>query len=533
MLVDVTTLTHQQLLALYTERERVIAEQQQQIATHQQQIATHQQTIATHQRQIATQEQTILQKQHQIDQLLRMRYGSSRERFVADAAQQVLPFLVDTERVGDAVEKEIATITVEYTRTARAKHPGRLPLPEHLEVVEVVYEPDVDTAGMKRIGQETSDELVVEPARFYIRRHVRPKYVTPERDDASQSVVIAALPDRAIDKCSASDELLAEITIAKHIYHVPVYRQLEQYAALGVKLPASTVDGWQRLLGLRLRPLYAALRAMIPQASYLQVDETGIAVQDRTKKGKTHRGYIWSYHAPVDGIIYFDYQRGRGGINCHEMLGEYRGYLQTDGYAAYNQHKAREGIIPLACWAHVRRKFFEAQSNDQPRATWMLEMIGALYKIERDAREQTLAADERKKLRLEKSHPVTIAIGQWLVQSLEETTPKSPIGAAVRYAVSLWSELENYLHDGHLEIDNNLIENAIRPLALGRKNYLFAGSHDAAINIAMYRSFFATCRLHRIDQRRWLLHVLRTIAATPTDQYHTLLPSNVDRSLLG
>lgn len=532
MPADVTTLSREDLLRAYLERERIVVEQQQQIIEQTQTIDDHQRQIAELDQQISDHQQTLLQKQFHIAKLERMLFGSSRERFTVPDGQQVLPFLVDTERVAEAVETEAATIAVEYTRTARAKHPGRLPLPEHLEVVEVVHEPDIDTTGMKRIGEETTDELVHVPGRFFIRRNKRSKWVTPEHDDASQSIVIAALPARAIDKCQASDELLVAITINKHVYHLPVYRQLEMFAADGVRLASSTVDGWQRLLGLRLRPLHAAMRAMIPQASYLQVDETGIAVQDRTKTGKTHRGFMWAYHAPVDGIIYFDYQRGRGKVNCREMLGEYRGFLQTDGYAAYNQHKAREAIIPLACWAHVRRKFFEAQNNDERRAATALTMIRTLYDVERDAREQALSAEERKELRLEKSLPVVNTIGQWLVRMLEETTPKSPIGAAVRYAVSLWSELENYLRDGHLEIDNNLIENAIRPLALGRKNYLFAGSHDAAVNIAMYRSFFATCRLHGIDQRRWLLHVLRSIATTPADQYHTLLPQNVDRSLL-
>jgi transposase len=516
MIADVTTLSHDELLRAYLERERVIAEQ-----------------VADKDLTIAEQQQTILQQDHRIAYLERMVFGSKRERFISRDGQQVLPFVVDTERVGEVVEQEQQKIAVEYTRAARTKHPGRLPLPEHLEVVEITHEPDVDTTGMKRIGEETTDELGHDPARFYIRRHIRPKYVTEERDDASQSVVIASPPVRAIEKCIASDELLAEITVNKHVYHLPVYRQLEMFAALGVRLPSSTVDSWQRLLGLRLRPLYAVLRAMIPKATYLQVDETGLAVQDRTNNGKTHRGYIWAYHAPLDGFIYFEYQRGRGKVNCREMLGEYRGYLQTDGYAAYDQHKAREGIVPLACWAHVRRKFFEARDNDLVRASEALEMISQLYDVERNAREQRLTAGERKELRLEKSLPLTTNIGQWLVRMLDETTPKSTIGGAVRYAVSLWNELENYLDDGALEIDNNLIENAIRPLALGRKNYLFAGSHDAAINIAMYRSFFATCRLHDIDQRKWMLHVLRMIASTPAGQYHTLLPQNCDPSLVG
>jgi transposase len=516
--VDVTALTHEQLIAAYREHKCVIADKDSLLAEQQRQIEDHQ--------------QTILRKQARIEQLERMQFGSKRERFIASDAQQVLPFIVDTERVGAAVAQESERIAVEYTRTAKAKHPGRLPLPEHLEVEEIVIEPDADTAGMTRIGEEVTSELGYVPARLFIRRYIRPKYITAERDDASQTGVIAPLPPRPIDKCEAGADLLAAITIDKHLYHIPVYRQLERFAALGVRLPASTVDGWQRMTGLLLRPLHAALRQLVTQTSYLQVDETGLAVQDRDKKGTTHRGFLWAYHAPIDKLIYFDYQRGRGKVNCREMLGEYSGYLQTDGYAAYDAHKARSGIIPLSCWAHVRRKFFEARTNDQVRADAALSMIGALYDVERDAREQSLSADDRKALRLDRSLPVTNAIGQWLVRMLEETTPTSPIGKAVRYAVSLWSELENYLFDGHLEIDNNLIENAIRPLAIGRKNYLFAGSHDAAENIAMYRSFFATCRLNGVDEHRWLLHVLTAIRSTPADAYHTLLPQNIDPALL-
>lgn len=529
MFFEAATLSHQQLLAAYYQREgdfrRELDQRDREISEKDRLIAEQRQTIATH-------EQTLQQQQYRIAQLERMQFGSTRERFVVPEGQQVLPFLVDTERVGAAVEEASAKIAVAYTRKAQTQHPGRMPLPEHLEVEEIVHEPEVDTTGMKRIGQETSDELGYVPPRFYIRRHIRWKYVTPEREDASQSVVIASLPTRAIDKCIASDDLLAEIIVNKHVYHLPIYRQLEQFAALGVRVPSSTVDNWQKLLGDCLRPLYVATRSMISQAGYLQVDESGIAVQDRSKHGTTHKGFMWVYHAPVDGIIYFDYQRGRGQINCREMLADFTGYLQTDGYVAYKEHKAREGIKPLACWAHARRKFFEAQSNDQVRAVEMLTMIGALYDVERAARERELSAGQRKELRLEASLPVINEIGKWLVQALNETTPKSPIGAAVRYTISLWDELESYLLDGSLEIDNNLIENAIRPLALGRKNYLFAGSHNAAINIAMYRSFFAMCRRHGRDERRWLKHVLAHIATTPPEAYHTLLPQNVDPALL-
>ena len=533
MLVDVTALSHDQLAALYLQREHEIAEQQRELARHQQQEHDrHQQELADRDEQMRALEASLREKQYVIEKLKRMLFGSTRERFAVPDGQTVLPFITDAERVGSAVEKALASVVAEHTRTAPKKHPGRLPLPEHLPVVERVYQPDCDVSGLKCIGDERFDELGYEPPRFFVVRHIRPKYVTPEDADCNQHVVIAPMPPRPIDKCEASAELLATIITDKHVSHLPIYRQLVRYKALGVEIPRSTADNWQRLAGNLLRPLYAALGSLIPQSSYLQVDESGIRVQDRDKKGSTHKGMMWVYHAPVDKLVYFDYQRGRGKINCKQMLDQFNGHLQTDGYVAYAEHKARSGITPLACWAHVRRKFFDAQSNDQERSDIALKLIRKLYDVERDAREQSLCAAERKDQRLEQSLPVTNAIGAWLAREHDETKPKSPIGNAVRYAIGLWRELETYLYDGNLEIDNNLIENTIRPLALGRKNYLFAGSHDAAVNIAMYRSFFAMCKLNDIDPYRWLLYVFNTIRSTPAAEYHLLLPNNIDRTRL-
>lgn len=523
MHVDVTALSHDQLAALYLQRESEIAAQQRQINEH------HLKELTARDEQIRALNAKLLEKQHFIEQLTRMKFGSTRERFTAPDCQIVLPFVVDTERVGAAVQKALESVVAEHTRAAKKHHPGRRPLPEHLPVEEILLEPDCDVTGLKCIGAEITDELVSEPARMYVRRYKRLKYVTPEDDNLAQQVIIAPLPVRPIDKCEASAELLAMITVDKHVYHIPVYRQLERFKALDVVIHRSTADNWQRLTGLLLRPLYTALKSLLLQSSYLQVDETGLKVQDRSKKGSTHRGMIWAYHAPIDKLMYFEYQRGRGHVNCKEMLEGFSGWLQTDGYAAYDLHKARADVTPLACWAHVRRKFFEAQSNDQERSEIALKLIRKLYKVERHADDEQLSAEQRKTLRIDKALPITTAIGQWLASEIEHTTPKSPIGEAVRYAASLWDELENYLFDGNLQIDNNLIENQIRPLAIGRKNYLFAGSHDGAVNIAMYRSFFATCRLNGIDAYRWLLYVLTAIRITPPNEYHTLLPQNVDR----
>ncbi|MBI2794038.1 MAG: IS66 family transposase [Ignavibacteria bacterium] len=295
---------------------------------------------------------------------------------------------------------------------------------------------------------------------------------------------------------------------------------------------ARSHSSWQRLTAEHLRPLHAALHVQVMQASYLQVDETGLAVQDRTKQGTTHKGFLWGYHAPVQRIVYFEYQKGRGQTHCRELFDAYSGYLQTDDYQAYHAHKARDGVIGLACWAHARRNFEKALDYDHERASTVMKLIQQLYAVEREARDGGLSHDARKELRLQKSLPLLNTISALLIHQLPDTLPKSPMGKALRYAIRLWDDLMAYLCDGRLEIDNNLMENAIRPIALGRKNYLFAGSHDAAQNIAMYRSLYATCSLNQVNPYQWTRYVLTHINSTAPVNYHTLLPHRIDKSLL-
>jgi transposase len=494
-------------------------------------VAEQKEIIGAREEAIAIHEETIGALKFTVDKLQRILFGSKRERFIVPDGQLLLPFAVDPALVADAVKQEQETITYKRKRP-ETKHPGRLPVPEHLPVQTILLEPDEDVSGLTKIGEEITDEIVIVPQSCFVRRHIRPKYITAPDGDEAQRVVIARLRPRVIDKCVASNELLATIVVDKHDLHLPVYRQLERFAAMGVPIPGSTADGWQRELGLRLRPLYAALRTTLPRQGYRQVDESPVPVQDRSKKGTTHRGWMWVHHAPLEKIILFDYRRGRGAAHVRELLGDFHGYLQTDAYAAYDVHKARADVIPLACWAHVRRKFDEALKDDPQRAGTALALIRKLYAVEAEARERGLDAAERKELRLVKSLPLINVIGEWLVAELQNTLPKSPVGKAVRHAISLWDELQNYLLDGSLEIDNNLIENAIRPLALGRKNYLFAGSHEGALNIAMYRSFFATCRLAGHDPYAWMMYVLHHLPVTSPEDHISLLPQNVTAEAL-
>lgn len=475
----------------------------------------------------------IFDLEFQVSQLQRLVYGATRERFVSDvhASQLHLGLHDDEQAVAEAVTAMMEKISYERSKP-RKKHEGRMELPSHLPVVETVIEPDEDVTGMALIGREQTDELELHPAALYVKRTTRPKYAAPMAADGSVRVVIAPMPRRPVDKLLAGTELLTTITVDKHVHHLPIDRQRKRFSMLGVDIPASTAESWQRHVAELLQPLHAALRAVILRSSYLQVDETGLAVQDRTKQGTTHKGYLWGYHAPLVKAVYFDYRKGRGQEACREMLDDFSGYLQTDDYQAYHRHKARDGVIPLACWAHARRNFEKALDSDRTRASNALQLIQSLYNVERQARENTLTPDDRKELRLQKALPVLNSISTWLVLEYERTQPRSPIGKAIRYAMRLWDDLMAYLHDGHLEIDNNLMENAIRPVALGRKNWLFAGSHDAAQNIAMYRSLFGTCQLNGINPQHWLRYVLTHINSTAPAKYHTLLPHAIDPAIL-
>ncbi len=247
---------------------------------------------------------------------------------------------------------------------------------------------------------------------------------------------------------------------------------------------------------------------------------------DSDKKGAAHQGWYWVYHCPLDSTVLFDYNPSRGGHVPKSMLDNFKGYLQTDGYAAYDKYGRKKEITHLACWAHARREFEKALPNDPERAKKALLMIQKLYGIERRAKEEQLSAEKIKVLRLKEALPVINEMGKWIFQEIKNTLPKSQIGKAMAYACSRWDALSEYLRDGNLQIDNNLIENAIRPVALGRKNYLFAGSHEAAQRAAMIYSFFAICKKHEVNPFAWLKHTLLNIASINHKNIKDLYPQN-------
>lgn len=470
----------------------------------------------------------------QLDQLKRMIFGSKSERFIAaeNPEQFKIPFDVDVQAVVQAVESEMEQITYERPKNKAKAHPGRLALPSHLPVNEIILEPSQDVSSMKFIGNEITDELEYFPGKLEINRYIRPKYVTAEDENLKQEVKMASLDFRPINKCIAGPNLLAQIAIDKHIDHLPIYRQLQRFSREEVDIPSSTIESWQRLLAQLLHPLYEVHKQHAIRNGYLQADESPIRVQDKDKKGATHQGYMWVYRAPIPEMIYFEYQKGRGMEFPQAVLKNFTGYLQTDGYAGYDQIGHRPQVTRVACWAHARRKFEKALEYNKEKAGLVMLEIQQLYAIERIAQEKNLTPEEKHAFRLEKSLPILNELGKYIYAYSKLELPKSPLGKAFDYCINRWDALQNYLKDGNLEIDNNNIENAIRPLALGRKNYLFAGSHDAAKNIAMYYSFFGTCKKHNVNPQKWLVYVLKNMNNTKSIDLHKLLPHLIDQYLL-
>lgn len=470
----------------------------------------------------------------QNDQLRRLIFGSKRERFIStiDVQQLSLEFEPKTAEIEEAVKVERESIRVEYERKkVKKEHPGRFPLPSHLPVVETVIEPTEDTTNMVCIGKEITEELDYTPPKLHINRIVRFKYITQENEKGNQKQVIAEL-NRPIPKCIASAALLAMIFTDKFIYHLPLYRILKRIIQMGVPLPNSTLASWVKLGAELLQPLYAVHRLHVFREVYQMIDESPIKVQDSDKPGACHQGYMWVRYAPLSKTVLFEYYKSRGTKGPIDDLATFKGYVQTDGYSGYTYLAYLQGVTHLSCWAHARRYFEKALSNDQEKASHVLKLIQLLYAIESLARESGMSHEQRYELRLEKSLPIINEIGAYIYKNRNKVTPQSPIGKAFEYSANRWTSLQNYLTNGMLEIDSNLVENSIRPLAIGRKNYLFAGSHEAAKDIAMFYSFFATCTKNEIDPQKWLTYVIKNINDTKNSQLKYLLPQFIDKNLL-
>ena len=461
----------------------------------------------------------------ELDKLKKMVFGSKHERFVPTENPSQLSLDIQAEVIAERV---VTTEKVEITRTSttitpnKKEHPGRMKLPEHLERRETIVEPTEDVSLCKKIGDEVTEELEYEPGKLFVNRIVRPKYAKPDNG----GIITAPMIERPLPKAIAGPALLANIAIEKYVDHLPLYRQVERFKREGIDIAYSTITDWVSATCALITPLYEALKNLVLQSNYLHVDETPIKVLDKDKKGSTHRGYFWVYQNSVERLVLFDYRQGRDKEGPEEMLKDFKGYLQTDAYSAYDSFKQKEDITVLNCMAHARRMFFDALENDPAKAEYALEQFGLLYDIERKAKKQSLSSLEIKELRQAEAVPVLLNFEQWMKQEYAKVPPKSAIAKAFGYSLARWKELMVYTTDGRLNIDNNPVENSIRPVAIGRKNYLFAGSHQGANRSAMLYSLLGTCKLHNINPIQWLTNVLTRIATHPINKINDLLPQN-------
>ena len=457
-------------------------------------------------------------------ELSRSQFGSKSERFVpGDPGQLLLDFGQAMEVARQEAAAEAQTVTYERRKKPRKETPVREALAEDLPRKIVIIEPDFDTTGMIQVGCEVTEVLEYQPGHTYVIQYRRPKYIRATSDEATE-IACAQLPPRPIWKGIAGPGLLAWIITEKFLWHIPFHRQWQRFASQGIKVSTSTMGGWFARGCDQLQPIYQELKRIALESRYLQGDETPIKVQDKDKKGATHRGWHWVYHAPDEKIAVFDYQKTRSKAGPTRMLLEYKGWFQTDGYAVYDDFENREDIFLVGCLAHARRYFEKALDNDKARAEWMLAKMQLLYAVERDARERKLDHGQRLDMRVEKSMPLFMEMREWLGENVLRVPPKSAIATAIKYFLGRFEYIVRVCADGRLEIDNNLVENAIRPIAVGRKNYMFAGSHDAARDAALVYTLLGTAKLNGIDPYKWLRDTLAVIDGYPKDRIHELLP---------
>ena len=470
--------------------------------------------------QIAKDERKYNSLQEQFNQILRLIQGFKSEKLNRSdiPESQFSLFQELDEQTQQPQEQE----TIIYNRTKK-KHNGRNKLPEHLPVEEVIIEPEEDTEGLEKIGEEVTETLQYTPASLVKRRTIRPKYAKQEED----GVVIGELPTRPIEKSIAEASLLSYIIVSKYVDHLPLYRQIQMFKRdFGWQASQSTFCDWVNSCCQLLDPLYNKLKQKILSSDYVQADESPIKVLDKDKTRSSHQGYQWVYHSPLQKLVLFNYNKGRGQDGPKEILENYKGFLQCDGYKVYdNIGEKYQDITLVGCLVHARRKFFDAQDNDPDRAKHALQIFAKIYREEKEIQAQAKEdMSLKQELRQDKIAPLIKEIKTWIDKEKVSVLPKSNIGKAMTYYLKQYHKLEAVMLDARLELDNNLIENTIRPLALGRKNYLFAGSHKAAQNSAMIYSFFGSCKINDVNPNEWLKDVLEKIPDYNIQNIDQLLP---------
>jgi transposase len=475
----------------------------------------------TYQQQIVEKDQTINKLKQQLEILQRRIWGKSSEKYIPEDPQQRRLDFEGLDLLPE--EKELATSAreeIEKYKTIRVKvqdksHPVRKPLPESLPREEThIYPEYINSENWTELEPEITELLERDPARWYVRRIIRHKYVLKNKNlvqDIEKQIITAPMPALPIAKSYAGATLLADIIIDKYVNHLPFYRQIQMFKQQGISIAPATINGWFGDVADLMRPAYYRLKELVLRSGYIQSDETTIPIINN-EKHKTINGYIWMIRAVTEELVFFHYDYGsRAQKVALELFKDYQGVIQSDGYAVYDIYENKKGVLPIGCWAHARRKFEEALKEDKTRASYALEQIGLLYDVERLADNENLSDEDRSELRSQLSYPIMVAFEKWILSEYPKVLPKGRIGKALRYTYNIYHKLTRYHLDGRMKIDNNLGENAIRPIALGRKNWLFCGNHDSAENAAIMYSMLGCCKAHGINFRDWLVFFLNNI----------------------
>jgi transposase len=463
--------------------------------------------------------------------LRRIQFGRKSEKLDREIEQ--LELRLDELEATQAEKVAVSQTPAVVAPNANVAKPARRPLPEHLPRETRKYPPKQtacpDRGGeLKHLGDDVSEMLEYLPARFKVIRQVRPKLACA----CCERIVQAEAPSRPIERGVAGPGLLAHVLVSKYCYHLPLYRQSEIYAREGVELERSTLADWVGGTSALLAPLVEALRRHVMAATKLHADDTPVPVL-APGNGKTKTGRLWTYVRDdrpagdaTPAAVWFAYTPDRKGEHPRAHLSKFTGTLQADGYAGFEQIYEAGRIREAACWAHVRRKFYDlVAAHKSPVATEALERIGALYAIEKEIRGRS--PEERCAVRNERARPLLESLKQWLEDTLGKLSRKSDTALAVRYALGRWEALLRYVDDGGIEIDNNSAERALRVVALGRKNYLFAGSDAGGERAAAIYSLIGTAKLNDIDPEAYLRDVLTRIADHPVNRIDELLPWNL------
>lgn len=460
---------------------------------------------------------------------LRRFYAPKTERF---DPRQLLLFGQQVEELAAQIElsAEFDTEPAPPSRRKRRRHEhGRNPLPDNLPRIEIEHDLDENEKPCPccgevrlRIGQEVSEQLEIIPASFKVLKHVRYKYGCPrcEREAVNPQIVTAAKPPQPIEKGLPGPGLLAYLVTSKSGQHLPLYRLEDIFARSGVHISRSTMCNWLAAVGELVRPLVELMTRRIRASKVIHTDDTRVPV---IAPGKCKNGRLWVYIGDMaHPYIVYDYTPDRTRAGPANWLGQYEGYLQADAYGGYDGIYAGGGVREVACWAHARRKFFEARETDTKRAVQMLELVRQLYAVEDEA--WALSDDERRALRQVQATPVLARIKAWLDEEGQIVLPRSEMGQAITYTLNQWQALNVYTTEGFLNIDNNAAERAMKRVAIGRKNWLFAGNDYAGGTAARLYSLVASAERHQLDPQRYLTSVLAGLPVTPEAELDRLLP---------